>query len=120
VGDPQWVGGTERIELPHSSSNKFVYRFAYAAVPIGKTLDLNYIFNNAKNPGRVNNFLRNQGVGSWEINLAAFLADLNTNYWNTQFGPYLYDTNVNRFSRGTSFDDAYELWKWRREPEKRA
>ena len=78
VGDPQWIGGTERIELPHSSSNKFVYRFAYAAMPIGKTLDLNYIFNNARDNAPYN-FLRNHGVGSWEINLAAFLADLNTN-----------------------------------------
>ena len=38
------------------------------------------------NPSRVMDragdaFLRNQGVGSWEINLAAFLADLNTNQW---------------------------------------
>ncbi len=29
-------------------------------------------------------FYRNQGVGSWEINLAAFLADLNTNQWDPQ------------------------------------
>ena len=29
-------------------------------------------------------FLRNQGVGTWEINLAAFLTDLNTNLWLRQ------------------------------------
>jgi hypothetical protein len=116
VGDPQWIGGTERIELPHSSSNKFVYRFAYAAVPIGKTLDLNYIHNNAKSTAAVNNFLRNQGVGSWEINLAAFLADLNTNYWNNPLngGLYYYSANPGFPSTGRAFDNAYDLWNWRR------
>ena len=114
AGDPQWIGGTDRLELPHSGSNRFVYRFAYAAVPIGKMLDLNYIHNNAKNPAGVNNFLRNQGVGSWEINLAAFLADLNTNYWNPPTARYNYSTNPVLLSTGISFDDAYELWNWRR------
>ena len=27
-------------------------------------------------------FIRNEGVAPWEINLAAFLADLNTNVWD--------------------------------------
>lgn len=114
TGDPQWIGGLERIELPHSGSNKFLYRFAYLTVPEGQTLDVNYNHNNAKNPAQMNYFLRNQGVGAWEINLAAFLADLNTNYWNTQFAPYDYRTNGGLASTGIAFDDAYALWNWRR------
>ena len=35
-------------------------------------------------------FLRNQGVGSWEINLAAFLADLNNNVWLPVLPPEQY------------------------------
>src|SRR5579862_5292667 len=31
-------------------------------------------------------YMRNQGVGSWELNLAAFLADLNTNEWGQAVG----------------------------------
>ena len=84
VGDPQWIGGLARPELPHSASNQFAYRYAYAAVPVGKTLDVNYIHNQAitKSLGGTDGFFRNQGVGTWEINLAAFFADLNTNQWN--------------------------------------
>lgn len=114
VGDPQWIGGTERVGLPHSSSNKFSYRYAFAAVPAGNALDVNYIFDNAKTTVPINGFLRNQGVGGWELNLAAFLADLNTNYWNPSFAPYYYETNIALQSRGVAFDDAYSLLNWRR------
>lgn len=47
-GDPQWVGVLENPNLPHSPSNRFVGRFAYVGVPVGKTLDINYINNNTK------------------------------------------------------------------------
>lgn len=115
VGDPEWIGSQERAEYPHSPTNRFVNRFAYFVVPAGKTLDLNYIHNNAKNPNSANYYLRNQGFGSWELNLAAFLADLNTNYWNNFSARYnYYPTNVGLASTGTAFDDAYALWNWRR------
>jgi len=114
TGDPQWIGTLERAELPHSSSNRFVNRFAYLALPIEKSLDLNFIHNNSKNPGMANGYLRNQGFGSWELNLAAFLTDLNTNYWNLSGAIYNYTTNAALASTGTSFDDAYTMWNWRR------
>src|SRR5205814_959143 len=101
VGDPVWIGILERptftpslwnlpnpifpIGYTHSASNHFIGRYAYIVLPASKTLDINYSYNYAK-PLNVkmlggDGFLRNQGVGPWEINLAAFLADLNTNMW---------------------------------------
>ncbi len=121
VGDPQWIGGLERIELPHSSSNKFVYRYAYAAVPVGKTLDVNYIHNQALSVGDMGalgqKFFRNQGVGPWEINLAALLYDLNTNSvygWggngNYTYSPLLGSTTP---AGGNAFADAGALYHYR-------
>src|ERR1039458_7694524 len=93
VGDPQWIGGLQRPEFAHSASNQFTHRYAYLVVPAGQTLDVNTIHNYAKwnlapPPASIkapwpDGFLRNQGVLTAEINLAAFLADLNTNYWPT-------------------------------------
>jgi len=59
---------------------------AYFVLPAGKTLDLNFIHNQSDRsaPDNVallnspNGFRRNQGYGSWEINLAAFFRELNT------------------------------------------
>ncbi len=127
VGDPEWIGVLERPDQPHSSTNRFVSRFAYVAVPAGKTLDLNAIGNQAKllNP-QVDGFLRNMGVSSFELNLAAFLADLNTNLWNrgnsAGFEPippypatlaYSYRTNLNQPSQGTAFTNATEMIRYR-------
>lgn len=113
-GDPEWIGGLDRPNQPHGPENQFLYRYAYMAVPVGKMLDLNYGFNNAKPGNPVNGFLRNQGVGSWEINQAAFWADLNTNLWNsTAFAIYDYQTNQGNSSFGTAFEDAYAFWRWR-------
>ena len=91
VGDPEWVGVLEKPEYPHSSSNLFVMRYAYIIIPASKTLDLNYIHNYAKGvysgfsptmpSSQGDGFMRNQGVGTFEINLGAFLVDLNSNYW---------------------------------------
>ncbi|MCX6916715.1 MAG: hypothetical protein NT167_27335 [Verrucomicrobia bacterium] len=87
VGDPDWVGSLERPEITHSADNKFVNRYAFIAIPAGNTLDINFIHNQAGNPAKAGlnvngaDFVRDQGVGTWEINLAAFLADLNTNAW---------------------------------------
>ena len=89
VGDPEWIGILEKPEYPHSSTNPFVGRFAYIVIPASKTLDQNLIHNYAKanlvgllpNMAGLDAFSRNQGVGPWEMNLAAFLVDLNTNLW---------------------------------------
>ncbi len=78
VGDPEWVGILARPDQPHSPSNRFVGRYAYIVLPAGKSLDLNTVHNNARtrNLSTVG-YYRNQGVGPWEFNLAAFLHDLN-------------------------------------------
>ncbi len=64
--------------------------------------------------------MRNQGVGSWEINLAAFLADLNTNIWgrdiNLTANYYQYNeaSTTSPFpNRGYAFQDALALISYR-------
>jgi hypothetical protein len=135
VGDPEWIGILERPEYPHSGTNPFVARFAYIVLPAGKTLDQNCIHNYAKQNlqrgpfpltmGVGDGFSRNQGVGPWEINLAAFLVDLNTNLWpypdyNPANGhqPYLYHpyfdpTQPPQPNTGQAFDDAVALMRYR-------
>ncbi|HXG46717.1 MAG TPA: hypothetical protein VNO52_03765, partial [Methylomirabilota bacterium] len=82
VGDPEWIGVLQDPFRPHSPENRFLGRYAYLIVPISRTLDLNFVHNHAKNVAPAfSGYHRNQGFGSWEINLAAFLADLNTNSW---------------------------------------
>ncbi len=112
VGDPEWIGVLENPGQPHSPSNRFVGRYAFVVVPEGKTLDLNYAHNQAKrlDPNAVS-YARNQGVGSWELNLAAFLHDLNTNSW--PLTEYRFLTNLTAPSSGTAFLDALRLVNWR-------
>ncbi len=110
VGDPEWIGILQRPEYAHSSSNLFTARFAYLVVPAGQTLDINAIHNDGKrldlSVGRADDgFLRNQGVGTWEVNLAAFLTDLNTNFWYT----YNYDPYSGGPNGGLAFEDASSL-----------
>ncbi|TAK92775.1 MAG: hypothetical protein EPO07_19095, partial [Verrucomicrobia bacterium] len=120
VGDPEWIGVLERPELPHSGSNNFVARFAFNAVPIGNTLDLNYMFNQGLAPANstkvsANYYLRNQGVGTYELNLAAFLYDLNTNsYAWGDIGPtpYRYDP-FGVGNSGNGFADAAAMYRYR-------
>lgn len=125
VGDPEWIGVLERPDLPHSSTNRFTSRYAWIAIPAGKALDLNRIHNQAKmiNP-RADGFLRNMGVAPFEMNLAACLADLNTNLWNRGNRPgleppysasaaYFYVTNLAQPSQGAAFDDAFALLRYR-------
>ena len=124
TGDPEWIGGLERPELQHSSTNKFLYRYAFIAVPTGKTLDVNYIHNQAlaASSGTIDpfgyHFFRNEGVGVWEINLAAFLTDLNTNnsggYGWGPLGPSGYEFNqfVPQIS-GNAFVDAGTIYRYR-------
>jgi hypothetical protein len=124
VGDPEWIGRLERADLPHSSTNRFVYRYAYLVVPAGKTLDINSAhnyarrFNNVMDPASGDGFTRNMGVGTWELNLGSFLVDLNTNYWpygaSTEFGtPYRYNTNLTAFNMGSGFEDALFMLRYR-------
>lgn len=88
VGDPQWVGVLEHPEYPHSETNRFIGRWAFLVLPAGKSLDMNYIHNEVRFVGnmidgdtRRSYFSRNQGVGSYEINLAGYFRALNTNIW---------------------------------------
>ncbi|MGH7952312.1 MAG: hypothetical protein ACREFE_10385 [Limisphaerales bacterium] len=123
IGDPQWIGVLAQPDAPHSADNQFVSRYAFIAMPIGNTLDLNYIHNQTHdtvgnrrlNPAS-DEFFRNQGVGSWEINLAAFLADLNTNEWLPTIPPnngyYSYNEPIN-YNTGRAFDDARALLAYR-------
>lgn len=126
VGDPEWIGILERPDEPYGPNNHFVARYAYIAIPIGNTLDLNAIHNQslippqnlATAPMNMNNdaYFRNQGVGSWEINLAAFLTDLNTNQWdNTTSGQYFYTRATNSLiaNSGAAFNDAFSLLAYR-------
>ena len=127
VGDPQWIGGLQRPEFPHSATNQFTHRYAYLVVPAGQTLDINTIHNYAKSsllPGRSgvawpDGFLRNQGILTAEMNLAGLLADLNTNLWPLSspsaygFAPYIYNTGVNAQSVGAAADDAASLVRYR-------
>ena len=124
VGDPDWIGSLERPEITHSADNKFVNRYAYIAIPAGNTLDLNTIHNyaSALNPTDLRDgdgFLRNQGVLTSEINLAAFLADLNTNLWPFPaqnvygFAPYFYMADPALHNTGAAFDDASALLRYR-------
>ncbi|HEY1171276.1 MAG TPA: hypothetical protein VGH19_07920 [Verrucomicrobiae bacterium] len=136
VGDPQWkgifqfsmptnFGGERRL---HSSSNKFVGRIAWMIVPYGKSLDLNYLHNEAKKITPVtsfsSSFRRNQGVGSHELNLAAMLANINSNVWaapnvwttniSLLAAPfYEYYTNYTVANRGLAFIDAKALLSYR-------
>jgi len=130
VGDPQWIGMPQRPEFPHSATNLFASRYAYFVVPIGQTLDINAIHNSAKPfslnrtsmAGAMDGFFRNQGILPSEINLAAFLADLNTNLWPFPgpsgapfgFSAYVYDPyDLNLWNRGAAFDDAVGVLTYR-------
>ncbi|MDB6109486.1 MAG: hypothetical protein JWR69_1236 [Pedosphaera sp.] len=111
VGDPEWVGLLDKPEQPHSSSNLFVARYAFVAQPIGNSLDINFIHNQAKrNAAKQDGFLRDQGFGSWELNLAAFLYTLNTNQWG---GTYSYSTNLTGPSTGRAFTNALGILRYR-------
>jgi hypothetical protein len=115
VGDPEWIGQLERPMELHAADNKFIARYAYIVLPVSKTLDINYLHNRAKRiTATGEGFMRNQGVGTWEINLAAFLADLNTNAWWNPFPGYTYNTNFPFIaSRGSAFTNANDILSYR-------
>ncbi len=128
-GEPEWIGGLQYPEYPHSATNRFLMRYAYLVLPIGKTLDFNYIHNYSKSldggpippppamppPGlgaAVDGFVRDQGVGSWELNLAALLWELNNDIYINAAGPYKY-VEGKAANSGYAFDDAYSFLRFR-------
>ena len=123
VGDPEWVGVLEHPDEPHGPQNKYLSRYAFIALPAGNALDINYIHNEALSPptsakNLQEGYLRNQGVGSWELNLAAFLADLNSNQWSAPSASqartyYAYNEPIGVQNAGHAFDDARALVKFR-------
>jgi len=120
TGDPEWIGVLEKPGLPHGPNNKFIGRYAYIILPVGKSLDLNFIHNMSQlstspNPGR---YVRNQGFGTYEINLAAFLYALNTNNYFAWagWGDYRYDLSGpagTPNSDGEAFRDALSFLQYR-------
>ncbi|MGC8742248.1 MAG: hypothetical protein ACP5T0_00005, partial [Verrucomicrobiia bacterium] len=112
LGDPEWIGILEDPRYPHSGTNRFRQRYCYIAIPIGDTLDINAIHNHAilnPQPGSTG-FLRNQGVGSWEINLAALFRSLNTNIYGLLSYNY---TPLAPSSMGAAFEDARDILMYR-------
>jgi len=145
-GEPEYIGVLKNPLQHHSSSNQFIGRYAYLVLPIGKTLDFNYIHNflkatygkvgknniltNSSVPTSENDgFARDQGIGSWELNLAGVLDAVspwayennNLSYGPTgyTFGKYvyvspepgLYDTGLANL--GNAFDDAEAILHYR-------
>jgi hypothetical protein len=121
MGDPQWIGQLEFPDHTHAADNRFISRYAFMVVPISQTLDINYIHNQASNPNKATfdqfgrDYLRNQGVGTWEMNLASFLYDLNTNIY-AWGGLYTYQpptaqNPVGAPIAGNAFVDAFAILK---------
>jgi hypothetical protein len=120
-GEPEWIGVLKYPEYPHSATNPFVGRYAYMVLPIGKTLDLNYIHNDSKyavndvtsTTFNQDGFSRDEGVGSWELNLAALLENLGPAMYftNTSVGPYYYA--LGGANTGGAFYDAAQFLSYR-------
>jgi len=154
-GEPEFIGVLKNPLQHHSSVNQFLGRYAYLVLPVGKTLDLNYIHNFLKasytvpyngtlhsqiltntgspGPGGFENdgFARDQGIGSWEINLAALLDNLSPWAYETNnggyrgylggFGPYKYIVPDPAYydqlwNFGSAFDDAEAILHYRYMP----
>jgi hypothetical protein len=111
-GDPMWIGISDKPWRPEAADNKYVARMAYAVLPAGKMLDLNTIHNAASPNNSGYRYLRNQGFGPWEINLAAFLTELNPEVWG---GPeYSYGPFPQPIADGAAFADAWSITEFRR------
>jgi hypothetical protein len=125
VCDPEWIGVLARPQELHSADNPFVSRYSYYVTPAGKTLDVNTMHNQAATKATPkipsDGYMRNQGVGPWELNLPAFLTDLNTNIWPGPRFPGYNPANAYDYKRpfgnaanvGLSFEDAYSLLCYR-------
>lgn len=111
--DPQWIGMLEYPDVPHSETNRFIGRYAFVVLPSGKSLDLNTVHNYSKALARdmpLDGFIRNQGVGPWEMNLGAFFRDLNPEIWDA--ASYQYNAGAGQ-NRGVAFDDAVSILRFR-------
>jgi len=123
-GEPEWIGVLQYPEYPHSATNRFIMRYAYLVLPIGKTLDFNYIHNYVKElaggatppwpmlpvgGGGADEFVRDQGVGSWELNLAGLLWGLAPDIYNGNYNYF----DATRPNTGSAFDDAYSFLRFR-------
>lgn len=112
MGDPEWIGVLEHPDRPHSPSNRFIARYAYLALPAGKALDVNFMHNDVRRNGSFGNpwlrYQRSQGVGSWELNLAAFLNTLVPGAYPQpgQANAYYYGAPSGFANSGYAFDDA--------------
>jgi hypothetical protein len=147
-GEPEWIGVLRDPLNRHSATNIFIGRYAYMVLPIGKTLDFNYIHNFAKGnyvnslinrltndsvPGFIetDGYARDQGIASYELNLAALLDIVCPDAYQYGFPndpyyvmkkPYLYQYNAPYLAialpnKGFAFDDAeaifhYRYWNW--------
>jgi hypothetical protein len=113
LGDPEWIGILGDPDLPHSGNNRFVGRIAYLVVPADRTLDLNAVHNQARDPENVNasTFFRNQGAAPWEINLAAAFVGIHSNIWPAS--THVYQTNLSQVNTGLAFDHALRIWRQR-------
>jgi hypothetical protein len=129
-GEPEWIGVRQYPESPLSATNRYIGRYAYVVQPTGKMLDFNYIHNYSKvalggkkfppvmQLGEFDEFVRDQGVGSWELNLAGYLWGLNDNIYGNATAPYFatpYNYAPGQFvaNRGYAFDDAYSFLRFR-------
>jgi hypothetical protein len=120
-GEPEWIGVLKYPEYAHSPTNPFIGRYAFMALPIGKTLDMNYIDNYAKFASSGGNasitpdgFTRDEGVGSWELNLAAFLEALSPAMYQTNPNVLPYNYVIGSFpNTGGAFDDASQFLRFR-------
>ncbi len=108
IGDPEWILMLDRPDRGYSPDNRLIARMAYIVVPAGKALDINTAHNRnspmSPIPSLSGGFTRNQGVGAWELNLAAMLHELDANRWDYSYGPF--PTPV---SRGAAFTNAFDL-----------
>jgi hypothetical protein len=110
-GDPIWIGILDRPWFEHSKTNRFVARTAYIILPVGKSLDLNTIHHDTARPAFNPTFgyMRNQGFGPWELNLAAFLHEFNPTFWD-----YSYTSVGGRpNTAGRAFEDALSIVRYR-------
>jgi len=49
LGDPEWIGVLERPDAPHGPNKQISVALRFIAMPVGNTLDLNYIHDQAYN-----------------------------------------------------------------------
>ena len=115
AGDPEWIGILEHPDQPHSRSNLFVARYCFFAQPIGNSLDINNIHNQAKKLARpdLDGFLRNEGVGSWEINLAGFLNGIESDLLGLHHLRLCQRECPRHPTNASAFDDAAALLQYR-------